>query len=52
MRAGQDTINWLRVPPKWLATGFLHCNGEFIACVQALQLQIQRLLHLGVAVRV
>ena len=32
IRAGQATINRLRVPPKWLAICFVHWNGVSMAC--------------------
>ena len=35
MRAGQEMIIGLRVPPKWLATCLVHWNGVSIACAQA-----------------
>ncbi len=35
IRAGQETIIGLRVPPKWLATCLVHWNGVSIACAQA-----------------
>ncbi len=34
MRAGQEMIIGLRVPPKWLATCLVHWNGVSIACAQ------------------
>jgi hypothetical protein len=34
MRSGHATIIGLRVPPKWLATCFVHWKGVFIACAQ------------------
>ena len=35
IRAGQETIIGLRVPPKWLATCLVHWKGAFMACAQA-----------------